>query len=58
MEENGGTRGKMRTLQEGNAGKLKGMLDTGRWKKVRSRRSAESNGRWGSDQDSLQGDEQ
>ena len=33
MEENGGTRGKMRTLQEGNAGKLKGMLDTGRWKK-------------------------
>ena len=27
-------------------------------KKVRSRRSTESNGRWGSDQDGLQGDEQ
>ena len=100
MEENGGKRGKMRTLQEGKAGKPKGMLDTesSRWKKskepkvsgeqwplgfrprqelrtkqclasgakpvtqsqadgkkVRSRRSTESNGRWGSDQDSFQG---
>ena len=34
MEENGRKRGKMRNLQEGNAGKLKGMLDTewSRWK--------------------------
>ena len=60
IEENGGKHGKRKKLQEGNAGKPKGMLDTesSRWKKVRSRRSAESNGRWGSDQDSLQGDEQ
>ena len=37
MEENGGKRGKMRTLQEGKAGKPKGMLDTesNRWKKGR-----------------------
>ena len=41
MEENGGKRGKMRKLQEGNTGKPKGTLDTesSRWRKVRSRRS-------------------
>ena len=70
----GGKCGKMRKLQEGNAGKPEGMLEEhggGRQncakavtqsqadgRKVRNRRSAESNGRWGSDQDSLQGDEQ
>ena len=35
MEENGRKRSKMRKLPEGNAGRLKGMLDTesSRWKK-------------------------
>ena len=35
MEEDEGKRGKIRTLQEGKAGKPKGMLDTesSRWKK-------------------------
>ena len=60
MEENGHKSSKMRKLPEGNAGKPEGMLDTesSRWKKVRRRRSTESNGCWGSGQGSLQGDEQ
>ena len=46
MEENGGKRGKMRKLREGNAGKPKGILDTesSRWK--RSKEPKASGEQW------------
>ena len=50
MEENGGKSGKLRTLQEGKAGKLKG-TESNRWKKVKESKVSGKQWALGSDQD-------